>query len=249
MTTRASPANDAQPSPFEWALQKKAELVVSCAVDGEWVTLRSHVLRVDAEQQIVQIAYPMPHANQAPVEISAGDEVGIAFRKGHKKCVFVSPVVVRRRDEVFDGTPIDTLILRMPKQVREFQRRAYQRATVRGDRLIAVKLWQGGSPCSGDGAWPICSGRLVNVSLGGVLMEIREQHNPRLRTGDQVGIEILPRPDKAPIVLQGRYRHSVARGDGRIGLGFQFVGLEHGSAQSPIIETLAEFVRSIRRRG
>lgn len=249
MTTCASSSNATQPSPFEWALQKRAELMISCAVDGEWVTLRSHVLRVDTEQQIVQIAYPMPHGHQTQVEISPGDEVGIAFRKGHKKCIFVSPVVVRRRDEDIGGSPMDTLIVRMPKQVREFQRRAYQRATVRGDRLIPVKLWQGGAPRGSDGGFPICSGRLVNVSMGGVLMEIREQQNPRLRTGDQVGIEILPRPDAAPIVLEGRYRHSVARGDGRIGLGFQFVGLEHGSADKSIMETLAEFVRSIRRRG
>ncbi len=255
MSPTPTPANEAQPSVFDWALQKKAELVVSCAVDGEWVRLRSHLLRVDAQHQVLQIAYPMPGPDQAPVEISAGAELGLAFRKGHKKCIFVSPVVVRRGDEDVDGTPMDTLILRMPKQVREFQRRAYQRATVRADRLIPVKLWKGGAPGRADAengenaGWPICSGRLVNVSLGGLLLEIREQQNPRLRTGDQVGLEVSPRPDKPPIILEGRYRHSVARPDGRIGLGFQFVGLEHEAADSSIMETLAEFVRSIRRRG
>ncbi|MCG8406832.1 MAG: PilZ domain-containing protein [Phycisphaerales bacterium] len=241
-----NPEPTAQRSILEWAVEKRADIMVSCATDEGWINLRSQFIRFDPEQGLLQITYPMAPDLGAPPELTVGMALGISFRRSHKKCLFVSPIVMRRVESDENGDQRDTLILRTPEQMRELQRRAYQRVTIPSDHFIAVKLWEGGVPDPQAVAWPLCSGRVANMSMGGVLMDIRADQNPRLRVGDVVGIEITVRTSSQPIVVEGRYRHCVMHGKDRLGLGFQFLGLEHEVEGRSSIMEVAEFVRNVR---
>ncbi|MFQ5429250.1 MAG: PilZ domain-containing protein [Phycisphaerae bacterium] len=232
---------------LNWGAENRVELAVSCAVDGGWASLRSRLIRFDPHQDVLQIDYPLMQADRAPAEFPIGTELGLSFRRGHKKCLFVSPVVLRRTDTDEAGGRVDTLILRAPRHVRALQRRAYQRIIIPSERFIAVKLWEGGVPRSDLPSWPICAGRVANISVGGVQVDIRTDRNPRLSTGDILGIEITVRPGTSSLLLEGRYRHCLMRDGDRLGLGFQFVGLEHERPERSSITELAEFVRSLRR--
>lgn len=236
----------AQQSILRWAVDKQADIIVSYAADEDWINLRSRFIRFDHDQGLLQIAYPFSPDRGAPPELAAGMELGIAFRRSHKKCLFVSPIVMRQSEPDTDGQPMDTLILRTPEKMRELQRRAYQRVTIPQDRFIAVKLWEGGVHEPGTVAWPICSGRVANMSVGGILVDIRVDQNPRLNVGDMVGVEITTRPGSSPIVAEGRYRHCVMNGEDRLGLGFQFLGLEHEVLGRSSITEVADFVRKLR---
>jgi hypothetical protein len=234
---------------LEWAVGKRCDLAVSLAVEGGWVTMRSRFLRLDYEQGVLQIAYPLAPDNVPMPEIVAGNELGLSFRRGHKKCIFVSRVLMRCEAKDACGETADALVLKTPDCVRALQRRAYQRVTVPAGHFVAVKLWEGGVPAAGTVAWPICSGHVANASLGGLLVDIREDQNPRLQVGDVVGVEVTVRPGAASITVDARYRHCVTTEAGRIGLGFQFVGLEHeGGGRSPIAD-VAGFVQRLRRLG
>ncbi len=234
---------------LEWAADKRCDLSVSLAVEGGWATMRSRFLRLDCEQGVLQIAYPLAPDDVPMPEIVAGNELGLSFRRGHKKCIFVSRVLMRCQAKDSGDETVDALVLKTPDCVRALQRRAYQRVTVPPGQFIAVKLWEGGVPATGAVAWPICSGHVANASLGGVLVDIREDQNPRLSVGDLVGVEITARAGAAPIAVDARYRHCVAAEPGRIGLGFQFVGLEHeGQGRSPIAD-VAGFMQRLRRLG
>ncbi len=246
MTLGGTLAVEAASSILDWAVERRAGITVSLLADGQWCNLRSHIIRLDAQEGLLQIIYPISVDTMAPPEIAPGEKLGISLRRGHKKCVFVSPVLMRRMDTTGEGDPIDTLIVRAPKEVRELQRRLYQRVTVPDDAFIAVKLWLGGLPSGDETTWPLCAGRVANASVGGLLIDIRADQNPRLGVGDVVGVEITSVQGRPPLLADAQYRHCVMIGPGRIGLGVQFVGLEHNLPGRSTISQIAEFVKSLR---
>ncbi|HKQ47315.1 MAG TPA: hypothetical protein VJZ71_04500 [Phycisphaerae bacterium] len=229
-----------------WAAQRQMPITASLLTEGRWCNLRSHLIRYDGDRNVIQIVYPIALDTLAPPEIAAGEELGISLRRGHKKCIFVSPVLMRSLDKSADGQAVDTLVVRGPVQMRELQRRVYQRVMIPQERFIAVKLWQGGLPTEDSATWPLCSGRLDNASVGGILVDIRNDQNPRLGVGDLVGVEITASPGRPPLLAEAQYRHCVVRGPGRLGLGLQFLGLEHDLPDRATISQIADFVRALR---
>lgn len=230
-----------------WAAQKQSPVTVSLLTEDGWHSLRSNVLRYDVEQNVLQIVYPVAPNTMVPPEIGIGQELGIAIRRGHKKCVFVCRILLRSLDKTVDDKPVDTLMLKAPANIRELQRRVYQRVVIPPELLIPVKLWQNGLPDVDTTVWPICSGRLSNISLGGVLVDIAGDQNPQLGVGDLVGVQIRTEPD--PLVVEAHYRHCLVTTAGRIGLGLQFIGLEHDRPGLSSISQIADFVKQARRFG
>ncbi len=99
---------------LEWAADKRCDLAVSLAVEGGWVTMRSRFLRLDCEQGVLQIAYPLTPERVPMPEIVTGNDLGLSFRRGHKKCIFVSRVLMRCEAKDPDGEATDTLVLKAP---------------------------------------------------------------------------------------------------------------------------------------
>jgi len=230
-----------------WAAQRQSPVSVSLMTEGGWHSLRSNLLRYDPQQGILQIIYPIALTTMAPPEMNVGQELGISLRRGHKKCVFVCRIVLRRLDRTDDDKPVDTLLLRALEEVRELQRRVYQRVIIPRERVIPCKLWQNGLPNREAMAWPLCTGHLANVSLGGVLLDIAGDQNPRLSVGDLVGVEIKPQSEAKTLQVEAMYRHCLVSGPMRIGLGLQFIGLEHDRPGRSSISELADFVKWARR--
>ncbi|MBN2561130.1 MAG: PilZ domain-containing protein [Phycisphaerae bacterium] len=238
---------ESQRSVLHWAVQRRADLVVSFLAEGGWCHLRSRLIRFDSDRDFVQIAYPVSPGDAPPPEIGPGDELGISFRRGHKKCIFVSPVVMHCPDSTAEGDTIDTLVVRLPAEMRELQRRAYQRVSVPPDRFIAAKVWQGGAPSPDEPTWPLCAGRISNISVGGILLDIRSDQNPRLSVGDMVGLEITVTQGRRPLIVEAQYRHCTMTGPDRIGLGLQLLGLEHNKPGRASIAEIADLVKSVQR--
>lgn len=248
---------------LSWAAERQSSIAASILSDGQWCNLRSHLVQYDPDANVLKIHYPILTDGSVQPEITAGTELGISLRRGHKKCVFVCRVLMRQTEIGPDDRGMDCLLVRSPQQMRELQRRAYQRVIIPEDRFIAVRLWQGGLPSQTDPepqcpepqssalppTWPICSGRLANVSLGGMLVDIRCDQNPRMGVGEIVGVEITHQPSRPPLAAEAQYRHCVMTGPGRMGLGLQFLGLEHNLPNHTSIHDLAEFVRHLRTSG
>ncbi len=241
----ALPAHARQDAAFTWAVQHQTPLVLSVRAGDNWVAVKSAFVGFDPAQRAIQVLYPQA-GDQPAVEIVAGQQVGVSFRRGHKKCIFSTIVVMRRNEPAAAGVALDTLILRCPEQLQEMQRRAYERITCPPDRFIAVRLWEG-LGAGHDGSWPLCSGRVANVSMGGVQVDIRQDHNPRLSIGDRVGVEITVSPGRPPLMLDAQYRHCAISSPGRLGLGFQFLGLEHSQPNRATLAEISEFVKEMQR--
>jgi c-di-GMP-binding flagellar brake protein YcgR len=230
---------------FAWAAEKLVDLVITQTIDGDWASFRSKLLGYEPQLGAILIARPEPMNDGQPVEPSSGVEVGIAFRRGHKKCLFVSQILPDTA-AIANIAP-GTLVLREPEEVRAVQRRAYQRVVIPSHRFIAAKIWEGGIPSGSGVCYPISSGRVSNVSVGGVMIDVRSDQNPRLQVGDLVGIEITQRPGIKPLLVEAQYRHCVMHGDERLGLGFQYVGLEHDLPGRSTLEEVKQFASAVRR--
>lgn len=246
MTQEDTIDSNADASVLEWAASRRIPATVSIKADDNWSVLKSQILRCDEISGVLQISYPTDE-RKTPVELTPGQPLGIAFRRGHKKCLFTTAVIVRRTEDLPELGEIDTVVLRCPDHIREVQRRAYQRVTVPPEIFIAIKLWEGGAPTSHEPTWPICAGRIGNASVGGVLIDVREDQNPRLTIGDLVGVEITASPGKAPLIVEAQYRHCAVTTPGRLGLGFQFVGLEHDLPGRASLNEVTHFVRGLQR--
>ncbi|MCB9857619.1 MAG: PilZ domain-containing protein [Phycisphaerales bacterium] len=230
---------------FVWAAEKLVDLVITQAVEGEWASFRSKLLGYDQKSGAILIARPEPANEGQRVDVSRDAELGVAFRRGHKKCLFVSRVS-EDLSAVADAVP-GTLVLAPPTDVRSVQRRAYQRVVIPSHRFIAAKIWDGGLPGDNGVSYPVSSGRVSNVSVGGVMVDVRSDQNPRLQVGDLVGIEVTQRPGMRPLLVEAQYRHCVMHSDDRLGLGFQFVGLEHDLPGRSTLEEVKLFASAVRR--
>ena len=58
------------------------------------------------------------------MDVRAGEHVGVAFRRGHKKCVFTSVVLERQEYDRNSDAPVPALTLSWPESMQELQRRA-----------------------------------------------------------------------------------------------------------------------------
>ncbi len=224
-------------SMLEWAAERRVDVSVTQCNDGEWQTFRAVFASFDADENTI-ILQELSDKQRTDNTLLADVEVGVAFRRGHKKCLFKTKITKQ------DG---ETLHLREPESVRAVQRRAYQRVIIPSHRFIPVKIWEGGLPNSGEVCFPICSGRVANISMGGVLVDVRSDQNPRLQDGDMVGVEIIRRPDVKPLLLEGQFRHCVEEESERLSLGLQFLGLEHDLPGRSGLSEVAEYVRGVRR--
>lgn len=247
MSRAGAVATDRHEPILRWAVDRRTAVHLT-SLNGEgWSVLKSNFVGFDEEQGLLLIAAPVPEG-MSRAEFRNGDSVGVSFRRGHKKCLFITTLLGRRA-----GSPQEhegeVWMMRRPDVIRELQRRAYQRATVPPDRFIGVRLWEGGLVSPGEPSWPICSGRVADASVGGIQVDVRADQNPRLSIGDVVGVEITPAPNRPPLLVEAQYRHCSISGPGRLALGFQFVGLEHDVAGRSSIEDLADFVRDLQRMG
>jgi len=224
-------------SMLAWAAERHVDVNVTQCVEGEWQTFRAVFASFDSDKNAI-VLQEVAEKQSLDVSLQPDIEVGVAFRRGHKKCLFTTKIT---------GQDGDTLLLREPQSVRAVQRRAYQRVNIPAHRFIPVKVWEGGLPNSGEVCFPICSGRVANISMGGVLVDVRSDQNPRLQDGDMVGIEIIRRPDVKPLLLEGQFRHCVTEDAERLSLGFQFLGLEHDLPGRSSLSEVAEYVRGVRR--
>ena len=217
------------------------KLVWSWTTGSDWASFRSKCTGYDRATHTLFIEPPQPTNQKAEAGLRADAEIGVAFRRGHKKCLFVT------QPAEAPGLVANAIRLSGSEDIRAVQRRAYQRVIVPPHRFIAAKLWEGGLPTRGEVCFPLCAGRLANVSVGGVMLDLRADQNPRLQVGDLVGIEITRQPGGKPLFMEGHYRHCMMQSAERIGLGFQFVGLEHDVPGRATLDEVAQFVSGVRR--
>ena len=223
---------------LQWAVHRHEQASLTLQREGDWVVGRSNFLWLDEASSSVGVAYPAFGAHVPPLEIVPAEALGVSFRRGHKKCVFLSRV--RSRQCGVDGTA--HLVLECPDEVREYQRRAYQRATVPPGRRIPVGVFRGSEPNQ-----LLCAGAVRDISAGGTQIELDAPYDARMRVGDAVRLELTADSGSPALVLPGVFRHAASMASGRIAIGVQFRGLEATPDGHAVLNLISNLVNEFRR--
>ncbi len=222
---------------LQWAVRRHEQVSLTFQRDGDWIIGRSNLLWLDEASENLGVAYPSFAAHAAPLEISHGESLGVSFRRGHKKCVFSSRVTARQQGA--DG--IAHLALACPDELHEYQRRAYQRATVPPGRRIPVLVLR-----SDESKQLLCAGDVRDISAGGTQIELDAPYDAHMRVGDAIRLEMTPDPRSPALVLPGVFRHASALASGKIAIGIQFRGLEASRDGHVVLSLISRLVSDFR---
>ncbi|HEY3244078.1 MAG TPA: PilZ domain-containing protein [Phycisphaerae bacterium] len=233
----------------EILLEAAAQLtpVVLTARTAEcWQVYKSRLLSAEPGQRL--LVERSDNTPGGPPEIAPGEELGVTFRRGHRKCMF-SARVQPPASVVLGDRRHTALVLSWPDWMQEFQRRVYQRVAPPPDQSIEVHVWRGGAeqrPASSAAAGSgVHVGAVCDLSVGGMAMTLAGVHP--LRAGDALGCAFSARPNDEPFVLDATLRHVGRDAEGRSVLGLQFVGLETSGYGREAVTRLAKTVTGFHR--
>lgn len=213
---------------------RRTRVTITTRTPAGWRMTSGVFQSLDADA-LVWVRLNETRDGSAPVEFATEQDVGLTFRRGHKKCLCHTIVrAVTHRD----GSPALGLVL--PEQIQELQRRVFERTMVPPGRTIQIEV----RPLQGQ-AGGAASGTLDDVSAGGV--RVRVGVIEPLQLGATYQCRFLPSPGCEGLTLDAVLRHAEAPVNGRASLGFQFIGLEASAAGYEQLLDLARFVKSLQR--
>lgn len=232
------------------AADRQVQVVLSHRLDSGWTTYKSRILQADSGGSYLIIEHPQPAPGQVPPELAPSEKIGLAFRRGHKKCLCSVEIDRLTTFALPDGLAVPAVQVPWPEKLQEIQRRVYFRADVPPGRRIEVCMWDGGID-DRDAAElqnvPHHAGLLQDVSGGGCRVVIDATRDPQLCAGDTVGISFQPDPRSEPLCLDAMFRHTEDIGRGKLTLGFQFVGLEMTARGRATLQHLSRVVSTFLR--
>lgn len=232
------------------AAERQVQAVISHRLDNGWTTYKSRILQADAAEGFVILQHPEPGPGQAPPELAPGEQIGVSFRRGHKKCLCSAHIELLTSFKLSDGQAVAALQIPWPEELQEIQRRVYYRAEVPAGRRIEVAVWDGGILDRNQAELrdaPHHTGLLLDISGGGCRVSFEPSRDPQLQSGDTIGIRFQPDPRSEPIFLDAVFRHVEDSTRSNLALGFQFVGLETTSQGRQMLQALSRVVSTFLR--
>lgn len=205
--------------------------------DG-WTALRSRVLAFDDRADRLTVEYPSDGEGRQ-VEIVAGQSVGIAFRRGHRKCVGNALVTGRSWQVLSPGTNVPVLQLAVPEELHELPRRLFYRAPVPEGVSIPVDFWRGDANHLRPRAQDIHRGTMADISAGGVGVLLPGGNAPRFDLDDPVVCSFTVERQAPPVSVCARFRYADDTHRGQLRIGFQFVGLDASPAGRATLDRIA----------
>ena len=197
------------------AARSQERVVLTRQDEIGWRTCKSHFLGCNEHDQRLYIAAPAAAGQPTGFTVQPGDLLGVAFRRGHKKCLFNTKVT-----EISDD-PSHGLEIHWPEELQELQRRAYQRVSPPPDRHIKVHFWNAAAGPENDRPR---TGTIEDLSAGG--MRISSDDHEGLHPGDALRVTFDLRARGPELSLDAVFRHRESRPNSACSLGLQFVGLE-----------------------
>ena len=225
------------------AVEEKQRLILTHHSPQGWRTFKAHFVKsVPASRTLViqtHLSRDLPDA-ALPRE---REVLGVTFRSGHKKSMFASNVESIKRQGNHG-----MVSLHWPDQIKQMQRRAYERVEPPRNAAIAVRLWQAGDPRE-----PITEdrvvryGQLVDLSAGGMRVKVADVSD--FEPSAVYRCVFSPKPGKPTLCADAFVRHQEAADadHGRACVGFQFVGLETSTQGRRTLDCLAQTVSQFQR--
>ncbi|NLX14565.1 MAG: PilZ domain-containing protein [Phycisphaerales bacterium] len=207
-------------------------------------TGRARLLDIDEDDGGLWITRPAEW-RASEVRIPADGRISVSFEYGMKTCQFESRVVKAPiQDDAArkHGPPVK---LEWPTEVIEQQRRRFDRVGVPAGCSVPVTVYRlsdGGDTAQSE---PLLSGRMLDLSPGGLSMELSADQDLMAQDDDRVICAFATDTGGPRLKVWGRVRHGKRTGRGNLRLGMQFldldVGLQGQSNRKNIISLASKF--------
>ncbi len=230
------------------AVHEKARLVLTCRGTERWEMHKSRLLDMAPARRALVLAFPID-VDEDAFDLSRGEQVGVSFRHHNRKCLFGSTVIGKRqpRRHSHRHTSSRALLVAWPEEIEQLQRRVYYRVPIPEDQPIEVMLWPGVEPDRIGNAANGLTGRLQDLSVGGMRVAIQRAADPKLEENQLVAVRLQPLANEPPLIMEACYRHVEPAEGGKLSLGFQFIGLEVAPDSNALLAGLASAVSHLQR--
>ena len=219
---------------------------ITLRTEEHWTHLRSRLVDVGDERILIEM--PIDE-NGTPREFSPADRIGVTFKFKHHKYIFVATVGGAQPLALADGSGIQVLGLCWPTKMQRIQRRAFYRADVPAGSIVRASFWLGGRDAEPAGTTPdkpVFTGRVTNLSAGGLELHTSDPIPEALEVGYLFGLHVSFGTDGEPMFADAQLRR-VARDEDHFVLGLQFVGLEQTSEGKKMLRFIASKVSEYQR--
>ncbi len=236
---------------FAEAIRQRMPLLLTHKVGGRWHSRKS-VLLDAATAARVFVASDSADDSDHRGPFVPGEQLAAAFRYRNHKCLFVTTFLASRRlsGHTLPGGTAESFILTWPEKIEQLQRRAYYRVEIPRETPVAVQLHRGGWGSPSDptpSASKQFTARLLDMSVGGMRVELPRGQDPAFGEDEVVGVELRPDPNSPGIEIEACFRHAEPTDSDRLALGFQFVGLELTANGPTALARLARTVSHLQR--
>ena len=223
---------------LEDAIEDRRRLVLTYLTPTGWTTYASKFQGGSQDAGALQIKSVIGRNVSDSAIPKLGDIVGVTFRVGHRKCMFSGIV-----ESVAQGEESAQIGLCWPDQLKQMQRRAYERAKPPHSAIVAVRLWR--ETREGDVGREVRHGQIEDLSAGG--MRVRVANTCEFAIGATYHCIFTPRLGKPSIIADVIVRHREAVDEGRASIGLQFIGLETSLEGRRALDRLARTVGQFQR--
>jgi len=207
------------------AAEQQVPATITTRHEGGWASFRTRFLAM--RQGHILLEMPAPEPGEQPREFRPADKVGVNFKLKHHKHIFAGTVAEAASARLDDGSVGTVLHVCSPTRMHRMQRRAFNRSDVPANRIVRAAFWLGGlenEPAGTTPDQPVWSGRVVNISAGGLQLISEQRLGEAVSIGDIVGVRISFGVGEQTVYADAQFRHTTEE-DGKIHLGFQFIGL------------------------
>jgi len=226
---------DRQTDLLREAAARHLPATITCKMTDGWATLKSRFLALDPDRREVIMEYPSQPGAVMP-EIVGGQNIGVSFRRGHKKCVFNAMVLERCHHSSATVQGVPALTLHWPEEMCELQRRLYYRAIVPRDKKIPVDLWRGDADTGPPPGEQTLRGTMLDLSAGGISIALPAEASGRFDDDEVATCSFPVDVGEPPATVVGRVRHWEEMDANRVRVGLHFINLDSLPGQRETFE-------------
>lgn len=226
--------------------ERNVPATVTVRTGETWTNLHTRLMALRNEH--VLVAMPSTDGGQSGREFLPADKIGMSFKLKHHKHIFTATVA--GTDSVDEGDEAEPLLsLCWPTRMHRLQRRVFHRVEVPPNRIIRASFWLGGcraEPAGTSADRPVWSGRVSNLSAGGLQIVAPRSPAELLEVGETVGIRLVFGAGSNTVYADAQFRHAEPA-DNHALMGFQFLGLAHSSKGRQALQVISAKVGELQR--
>lgn len=211
------------------AIRQRLALTVTIEHQNQWMSFRSRI--VTLVEGLLLFEVPSTGPGLEVGEVLLGRTCMLSFRFQSFRYFFNALLGEGGKWPLQDGSEIPVLSVALPRRLDRLERRAFERIDVPSRQMVRATVW---SCPSRRPAW---SGKVTNLSAGGLQMRTSRTATDFFEPGDNLNVLIWFASDDEPVPVEAYYRHGTCDGEMAL-LGLEFASFYSTPEGRQVYETL-----------